>query len=187
MKKGFIKRSLLFSIVVLALAALAYSPVLAQVVPLPVKIEIKPCFECPTGTTQADGSFVCPDNDGDGSPDWIPCGVPAINLCSKGRTAVAILDFADSGIVPADAKVEFAGATAIRCSLGDVDHDVIEGGQPDDLVCHFYTRDLTVLQGLADRNRSQVSATLTVTQDGTPGFEGSDDVVIFKKGSCKGL
>jgi hypothetical protein len=186
MKKGLIKRLFLFPIFVAVLAAIAYSPVLAQVdPPQTVKIDIKPCFQCPTGTTHDDGTFSCPDGDGDSSPDWIPCDIPAINLCSKGKTAVAIMDFADSGIDPATAKVEFAGATAIRCSRGDVDHDVIEGSQPDDLVCHFYTRDLKVLQDV--EGRQQVSATLTITQEGTPGFEGSDDVVLFKKGSCKGL
>jgi len=185
MKKGFFKHSLLFSVVVLTLAVMAYSPVFAQDVPT-LKIEVKPCFQCPNGTTQDDGSFICPDDDANGSPDWIPCGVPAINLCSKGKTAVAILNFADSGIDPANALVTFEGATAIRCAQEDVDHDVAEGGQPDDLVCHFYTRDLTGLQVQADRNRIQVPARLSVMQGETESF-GLDDVVIFKKGSCKGL
>jgi hypothetical protein len=186
MKKGILKRSLLFSVVVLALAALTYSPVLAQDDPATLTIEVKPCFQCPTGTTQEDGTFICPDGDEDGFADWISCGIPAINLCSKGKTAVAILDFADSGIVPADATITFGGATSIRCSARDVDHDVAEGGEPDDLVCHFLTRDLVELRAQADRNRVQVNACLTVTQGETEST-GCDDVVIFMRGRCKGL
>lgn len=183
MKKGFLKHSLLLPIIVAGLVALAYSPVLAQDA---LKIEIKPCFQCPGGTTQGNGTFVCPDDDGDGSPDWLSCGVPAINLCSKGKTAVAILDFAEYGIDPSLATVVFEGATAIRCSRGDVDHDVVAGDKADDLICHFYTRELTGLQDQAARSRIQVKAKLTVTQ-GEETLEGEDAVVIFKRGNCKGL
>lgn len=182
MKKSILKHSLLFSVVVLALAALTYSPVFAQDDPAPLKIEVKPCFQCPTGTTQEDGTFICPDDNGDLLADWISCGIPAINLCSKGKTAVAILDF----VAPVDASITFGGATSIRCSQQDVDHDVAEGGEPDDLVCHFLTRDLVELRAQADRNRVQVNSCLTVTQGETV-TTGCDDVVIFMRGSCKGL
>lgn len=173
-----------FLVVAVALTVLCFGPslTLAQE-PASPTIQIKPCFECPTGTTNADGSFTCPDADSDGSPDWIACGTPSINLCSKGRTAVAILDYADFGITHSGTTITFEGATPVRCSASDVDHDVVAGGEPDDLVCLFRTQDLTGLQAKADRNRNLVQARMTLII-GEIELLSHDDVVIFRRGSC---
>lgn len=170
---------------VLALAVLCFGPSLASAQDTATGvIQIKPCYECPTGTTGEDGSFTCPDADGDGAPDWVPCGTPAINLCSKGRTAVALLDYADLGISRTGSTITFEGASPIRCVGADPDHDVLAGGQPDDLVCHFYTRELTGLVNKVQRGRNQVKGCMTIVVDGQETVI-CDDVVIFQQGSCK--
>ena len=139
-------------------------------------LDIKPCYECIYCVIDPVTLEPVPPEGVDA--DWVPCSdTPSINLCSNGLTVVGVIDFGFEIVESTEAT--FLGATSIRYSVEDVDHD----GDEDDLIYFFITKDLD--ENLATPNGDgSVEACLEIT---TPGItlNECDSVVLFSKGRCE--
>jgi len=161
-----------------------------------VTIDIKPCYICTNCVPDENGNIQYDENgelvllDGEETPAIEQCAdPPAINLCPKGLTAVAVLAEADDfdSVDSASAKFQIdtdvvsdaPEATSVRWSLEDVNLDGML-----DLVFHFITQNLAPDDGLI--YRQQIAACLTPTVNGMAMVEGCDNAIFFSKGCDKG-
>jgi hypothetical protein len=138
------------------------------------EVDIKPCYECTNCVI--DGVTLEPVPPEGEIAQWEQCSdLPAINLCSNGLTVVGVINFE----VVDSTEATFLGATSLRYSVEDVDHD----GDEDDVVYFFKTKQLD--ESLAIANGDSFSqACLNVTDNGTSVEVGCDSVVLFSKGRC---
>ena len=108
------------------LAALLSLFVLLVMSPIYVRadeVDIKPCYEC-TNCVIDEVTLEPVPPEGQ-IAEWKQCSdLPSINLCSNGLTVVGVINF----VIDESAEVTFLGATSLRSSAEDVDHD----GDEDD-------------------------------------------------------
>lgn len=137
--------------------------------------DIKPCYEC-TNCVIDEVTLEPVPPEGE-IAEWEQCSdLPAINLCSNGLTVVGVTDF----VIVEPTEAIFLGATSLRFSVEDVDHDGIE----DDVVYFFKTKELDISLA-TDNLDGSFQACLEITNPvGTPLTEPCDSVVLFSKGRC---
>ena len=159
------------------LAALLSLFVLLVMSPIYVRadeVDIKPCYEC-TNCVIDEVTLEPVPPEGQ-IAEWKQCSdLPSINLCSNGLTVVGVINF----VIDESAEVTFLGATSLRSSAEDVDHD----GDEDDVVYFFKTKDIRENLPTPIEDGPTV-ACLNITDTGDPVEVGCDSVVLFEKGRC---
>jgi hypothetical protein len=138
-------------------------------------VDIKPCYECLNcDIDEVTLEPVPPEGE---IAEWVQCSdLPSINVCSNGLTVVGVIDF--EVVEPTEAI--FLGATSLRFSVEDLDHNGIE----NDVVFFFKTKELQIGEA-ADNGDGSSQACLQITNsDGTIDIVGCDAVVLFSKGRC---
>lgn len=140
------------------------------------EVDIKPCYECLNCVIdEVTLEPVPPDNE---DAEWVECSdLPAINLCSNGLTVVGVIDFE----VVDSTEATFLGATSLRFSVEDVDHD----GNENDVVYFFKTKDIRENLPIPIQDGPTEACLLISNPDGTTEEQvGCDLVVLFSKGGC---
>ena len=140
-------------------------------------IDIKPCYEC-TNCVIDEVTLEPVPPEGENAL-WKQCSdLPAINVCSNGLTVVGVIDFGFEIVDSTEAT--FLGATSLRSSVEDVDHD----GNENDVVYFFKTKDIKENLPIPIEV-GPTEACLEITNpDGNTDEVGCDSVVLFAKGRC---